>query len=214
MFKKSLTRQNFASPSSQLFCNLIKIVKADPLPDPLSQLCWRCAKVVHLSFLCVGRYYLCYFPQDMQSQYRTNVYTMLRPIKKSCLNFARRQTCLVAINSPLPPPLPKQAFKLNPLRLFYFTQEGFIWQFCDCFTDIDECETDNGNCQEQCNNTLGSYFCECGAGFALQPDERTCGGKAHAQLLSSRTNNHCQKLCANFSQRRTCVVAIITSKKK
>ena len=27
---------------------------------------------------------------------------------------------------PLPPPLPKKAFKLNPLRLFYFTQEGFI----------------------------------------------------------------------------------------
>ena len=82
------------------------------------------------------------------------------------------------------------------------------------FTDIDECETDNGNCQEQCNNTLGSYFCECGAGFALQPDERTCGGKARAKLLSSRTNIHCQKLRANFSQRRTCVVAIISSKKK
>ena len=35
MFKKSLTRLNFAPPSSQLFCNLIEIVKADPLPDPL-----------------------------------------------------------------------------------------------------------------------------------------------------------------------------------
>ena len=80
------------------------------------------------------------------------------------------------------------------------------------FTDIDECETDNGNCQEQCNNTLGSYFCECGVGFALQPDERTCGGKAHAQLLSSQTTNHWQKLRANFSQRRSCVVAIIFSK--
>ena len=31
MLKKSLTRLNFASPASQLFCNLIKIVKADPL---------------------------------------------------------------------------------------------------------------------------------------------------------------------------------------
>ena len=72
------------------------------------------------------------------------------------------------------------------------------------FTDIDECETDNGNCQEQCNNTLGSYFCECAAGFALQPDERTCGGKAHAQLLSSQTTNHCQKLRGNFSQGRSC----------
>ena len=31
MLKKSLTRLNFASPSSQLFCTLIKIVKADHL---------------------------------------------------------------------------------------------------------------------------------------------------------------------------------------
>ena len=31
MLKKSLTRLNFASPSSQLFCNLIKIVKVDHL---------------------------------------------------------------------------------------------------------------------------------------------------------------------------------------
>lgn len=81
------------------------------------------------------------------------------------------------------------------------------------FTDIDECETDNGNCQEQCNNTLGSYFCECAAGFALQPDERTCGGKAHAQLLSSQTTNHCQKLRANFRKGVPArVVAIIFSK--
>ena len=48
------------------------------------------------------------------------------------------------------------------------------------FSDIDECKVDNGNCQEVCNNTLGSFICECGAGFTLQPDGLTCRGKAHA----------------------------------
>ena len=101
-----------------------------PLPDPLSQLCWICAKTVHLSF-CGSRYYLCYFPLHSLNILRTNVHATLRPFKKSCLNFAQRQTCLVAITSPLSPP-PKKKFKLNPLRLFYSTQEGFIGQFCDC----------------------------------------------------------------------------------
>ena len=104
MLKKSLTRLNFASPSSQRFCNLIKIVKADPIPDPLSQHCC-CAKVVHLSF-CVGRYYLCYFPQHSLNIEQTFIQLMLRPFKKSCLNFAQRQTCLVAITSPLSPLIP------------------------------------------------------------------------------------------------------------
>lgn len=105
--------------------------------------------------------------------------------------------------TPLSPPLPKK-LKTEPSSSILFYTRRFYRPILWLFTDIDECETDNGNCQEQCNNTLGSYFCECGAGFALQPDERTCGGKAHAQLLSSQTTNHCQKLRANFSQRRSC----------
>ena len=115
--------------------------------------------------------------------------------------------------TPLSPPPPKK--RLNwTLFVYFILHKRFYRPILWLFTDIDECETDNGNCQEQCNNTLGSYFCECGAGFALQPDERTCGGKAHTQLLSLQTNNHCRKLRANFSQRRTCVFAIICSKNK
>lgn len=48
------------------------------------------------------------------------------------------------------------------------------------FTDIDECQVDNGTCQEVCNNTLGSFECDCRAGFTLQPDGVTCGGTAYA----------------------------------
>ena len=47
------------------------------------------------------------------------------------------------------------------------------------FADIDECEVDKGNCQEFCNNTLGSFECYCSAGFSLQADGLTCRGKAN-----------------------------------
>lgn len=31
--------------------------------------------------------------------------------------------------------------------------------------DLNECETNNGNCQHTCNNMIGSYTCECFAGY-------------------------------------------------
>ena len=33
--------------------------------------------------------------------------------------------------------------------------------------DIDECETDNGGCEQICVNTLGSQLCSCRPGFTL-----------------------------------------------
>lgn len=41
-------------------------------------------------------------------------------------------------------------------------------------TDIDECEEDNGNCEQECINTPGSFQCRCGSGFQLREDGRTC----------------------------------------
>ena len=36
------------------------------------------------------------------------------------------------------------------------------------FTDIDECEL--GYCEQQCNNTIGSYYCTCREGYYLGND--------------------------------------------
>ena len=44
------------------------------------------------------------------------------------------------------------------------------------YTDIDECEVDNGGCEEMCVNTPGSYHCLCPRGFILQDDNHTCEG--------------------------------------
>jgi len=43
--------------------------------------------------------------------------------------------------------------------------------------DINECETRNGDCEQECVNTGGSYGCSCRAGYFLAMDNMTCSGK-------------------------------------
>ena len=43
-------------------------------------------------------------------------------------------------------------------------------------TDMDECETSNGGCEQVCNNTEGSFSCTCNKGYILQDDQKTCEG--------------------------------------
>ena len=43
--------------------------------------------------------------------------------------------------------------------------------------DINECEISNGGCEHQCENTNGSYICECNKGFSLDGNGKTCTGK-------------------------------------
>ena len=49
-----------------------------------------------------------------------------------------------------------------------------------CSTDIDECEEDSDGCEDTCNNTIGSFFCNCSTpGFEVGPDNTSCVGKFH-----------------------------------
>ncbi|GCB82931.1 hypothetical protein scyTo_0023699 [Scyliorhinus torazame] len=51
------------------------------------------------------------------------------------------------------------------------SKKGFKGHF---FSDKDECSVDNGRCQQQCLNTLGSYVCQCRHGFALHENGLDC----------------------------------------
>ncbi|KAJ3621320.1 hypothetical protein MTP99_003471 [Tenebrio molitor] len=42
------------------------------------------------------------------------------------------------------------------------------------FTDVDECAINNGDCQHECINTVGSYKCTCHNGFTLHGNGRDC----------------------------------------
>ncbi|XP_055621202.1 tolloid-like protein 1 [Toxorhynchites rutilus septentrionalis] len=41
-------------------------------------------------------------------------------------------------------------------------------------TDVDECAMNNGGCQHECKNTLGSYTCSCHNGYTLQDNGHDC----------------------------------------
>ena len=43
--------------------------------------------------------------------------------------------------------------------------------------DIVECDTNNGGCEQNCNNTVGSYYCTCDIGFQLGDDYHECPGE-------------------------------------
>ncbi|XP_048472235.1 tolloid-like protein 2 [Rhincodon typus] len=51
------------------------------------------------------------------------------------------------------------------------SKKGFKGQF---FSDKDECSVDNGGCQHECLNTLGSYICQCRNGFMLHENGLDC----------------------------------------
>ena len=46
----------------------------------------------------------------------------------------------------------------------------------DVYTDVNECEEYHGLCEQNCTNTVGSYGCECSAGYSLNEDEHNCDG--------------------------------------
>ena len=52
--------------------------------------------------------------------------------------------------------------------------------------DVNECEKFNGGCDHQCNNTIGSFNCNCTKGFFLDANGRTCIGKFSVKVEQLR----------------------------
>ena len=42
--------------------------------------------------------------------------------------------------------------------------------------DINECAIANGECEHECINTVGSFYCDCPGGHMLESNNRTCEG--------------------------------------
>ncbi|XP_065336697.1 protein tolkin-like [Cloeon dipterum] len=80
--------------------------------------------------------------------------------------------------------------KTNKMRIKFSTdhsveRKGFAASF---FTDIDECLKQNGGCQQECKNTVGSYECRCKNGFTLDDDMRTCNEQGDCKHLIDTPN--------------------------
>ena len=49
----------------------------------------------------------------------------------------------------------------------------------------DECEADNGGCEQICTNTFLSFNCSCRGGYTLNDDGYTCSGNIATSYSSS-----------------------------
>ncbi len=58
------------------------------------------------------------------------------------------------------------------MRVYWKNHYSFV-------TDDNECEGNNGGCEQKCFNILGSYRCACAEnyGYFLAPDGHSCQGK-------------------------------------
>jgi hypothetical protein len=59
--------------------------------------------------------------------------------------------------------------------------------------DINECAANNGGCQQNCINTLGSYYCNCSSGYTLNTDGKSCNDSNEC----ATHNGGCQQNCTN-----------------
>ncbi|KAH8382434.1 hypothetical protein KR009_003503 [Drosophila setifemur] len=71
---------------------------------------------------------------------------------------------------------PTATSESNALRVEFHSDKsiqgsGFAAVF---FTDIDECAMNNGGCQHECRNTIGSYICLCHNGYSLHENGHDC----------------------------------------
>ncbi|XP_056651947.1 multiple epidermal growth factor-like domains protein 6 [Monodelphis domestica] len=53
-----------------------------------------------------------------------------------------------------------------------------------CQYDVNECEVENGGCESQCCNTIGSFYCKCPEGQKLRDDRKACEGRTGQGGLS------------------------------
>ena len=52
-------------------------------------------------------------------------------------------------------------------------------------TDVDECQSGNGGCEQSCTNTVGSFYCNCTDGFLLGDDLLGCDGNLCSLLCDA-----------------------------
>ncbi|XP_017846556.1 dorsal-ventral patterning protein tolloid isoform X3 [Drosophila busckii] len=96
----------------------------------------------------------------------------------------------------------------NALRVEFHSDKsiqrsGFAAVF---FTDIDECAVNNGGCQHECRNTIGSYLCFCHNGYSLHENGHDCKeGECKYEISSSFGSIYSPSYPDNYPPNADCV---------
>ena len=61
-------------------------------------------------------------------------------------------------------------------KLLHIKNGWYDWHCASYCADLNECSQDNGGCQPECINSIGSYECRCKPGFKLHHNLKDCVG--------------------------------------
>ncbi|HPS30102.1 MAG TPA: hypothetical protein PLZ43_07595, partial [bacterium] len=67
------------------------------------------------------------------------------------------------------------------------------------FADINECDTANGGCAQNCNNTAGSYSCSCNSGYTLNVDGKACDDVNECLTENGGCAQNCNNTAGSYS---------------
>ncbi len=60
-------------------------------------------------------------------------------------------------------------------------------------SDFNECVVNNGDCEQQCTNTITSFNCLCTSGYILEANGFNCSGKSLFVLMAHSTKFYTRK---------------------
>ncbi|XP_039438500.1 tolloid-like protein 1 [Culex pipiens pallens] len=74
------------------------------------------------------------------------------------------------------------------------------------FADVDECAVNNGGCQHECKNTVGSFVCLCRNGYMLHENGHDCkeGGCKH-EITSANGQIYSPNYPDNYPAKKDCI---------
>ena len=64
--------------------------------------------------------------------------------------------------------------------------------------DIIECDTKNGGCEQNCHNTIGSYYCTCDIGYQLDNDYHSCPDINECATRNGGCDQHCHNTIGSY----------------
>ncbi|XP_028397706.1 dorsal-ventral patterning tolloid-like protein 1 [Dendronephthya gigantea] len=82
---------------------------------------------------------------------------------------------------------------------------GFVLNF---FSEVDECEENNGGCEHNCRNTIGSYECYCMEGYELHSDAKNCEPKCGGELKDSNGTITSPSYPDSYPDNKKCIWSI------
>ena len=87
-----------------------------------------------------------------------------------------RKTCLGKRHEVFTLLVPNQKYN-NPCDSVHELLEYVHCSICFLCADTNECNFNNGGCEQECVNTDDSFMCECRSGYVLSSDGKNCNGK-------------------------------------